>query len=174
MINETLEADRAYRKDINEAYQRGFDDGKEYGLDEADMREAVSYQKGLSDAWEIARKIVFDSDEGGIRLLDFPTIFGNRTIQQVFRKNSAAEAIAKLKAYKEKQKANNEIKVGDEICYIDESRKDTGIVTWRRYDDIYIMWNDGSASRNKVNNYRKTGRRFGIDKILEEMNGANY
>ncbi len=28
MINETLEADRAYRKDINEAYERGYAQGK--------------------------------------------------------------------------------------------------------------------------------------------------
>lgn len=28
MINETLEADRAYRKDINKAYERGYAQGK--------------------------------------------------------------------------------------------------------------------------------------------------
>ena len=28
MINETLEADRAYRKDMNEAYERGYAQGK--------------------------------------------------------------------------------------------------------------------------------------------------
>lgn len=77
------------------------------------------------------------------------------------------QAIAKLKAYEEKQ--NDKIVVGDEICYKDKMRKDTGIVTWRRYDDIYIMWGDGSASRNKVNDYRKTGRHFDIEKILVAM-----
>lgn len=179
--------DEAYKKGVNDgsldvkirtegAYQKGFNDGKEYGLDEADMREAVSYQKGLSDAWEIARKIVFDSNEGGIRLLDFPTIFGNSTIQQVFRKNSAAEAIAKLKTYEE-QKNNNEIKVGDEVeSLYDASTVIENTIPWivtkirkgcNGKKSYYGIDAEGTFRNNDF--VRKTGHHFGIDKILEEM-----
>ena len=131
------------QKNIDEAYQKGFNDGKEYGLDEADMREAVSYQKGLSDAWEVARKIVFDSNEGGIRLLDFPTIFGNSTIQQVFRKNSAAEAIVKLKTYEEQKNKD----VDKDVC--------RGCVWEGRYDGDCAMCS---------NNYRELYTPKKIDK----------
>jgi hypothetical protein len=169
------------QKRIDEAYQRGLKDGKEYGLDESDMREAVSYQRGLDDAWAAARKIVFDSKEGGIRLLDFPTIFGNGTIQQVFRKNSAAEAIEKLKAYEEKQ--NDKIEVGDEVLWFmkgdDEGCDDImdvcdpSVVTMvpnKECDDYTIIESSGAMTViSKEQIYKKTGRHFDIDKILEDM-----
>lgn len=61
------------------------------------------------------------------------------------------------------------IDVGDEVCSVDPDRNDKGIVTWRNYDDIYIMYSDGSARRTQVKYYRKTGRHFDIDKILKEI-----
>ena len=91
------------QKNIDEAYQKGFNDGKEYGLDEADMREAVSYQKGLSDAWEAAKKIVLSVDEGGLSVQDLSKIFESEGSHYVLRKYSASEAINKIKEYEEKK-----------------------------------------------------------------------
>lgn len=106
--------DEAYKKGVNDgsldvkirtegAYQKGFNDGKEYGLDEADMREAVSYQKGLSDAWEAAKKIVLSVDEGGLSVQDLSKIFESEGSHYVLRKYSASEAINKIKEYEEKK-----------------------------------------------------------------------
>lgn len=91
------------QKNIDEVYQKGFNDGKEYGLDEADMREAVSYQKGLSDAWEAAKKIVLSVDEGGLSVQDLSKIFESEGSHYVLRKYSASEAINKIKEYEEKK-----------------------------------------------------------------------
>lgn len=134
-------------------------------LEDAQKEIDEAYKRGLTDAWECMKKIAFSEKPRDMR--DF---FGHTTFGGILTGYTATEAIEKLKAYEEKQKADDEIKVGDEVCYIDKMRKDAGIVTWRRYDEIYIMWDDGSSSRNKVNDYRKTGRHFDIDKLLEAMN----
>lgn len=179
--------DEAYKKGVNDgsldvkirtegAYQKGFNDGKEYGLDEADMREAVSYQKGLSDAWEAAKKIGVLPSCGGIDGRAMMAVFGTVDISEVFNKFCPSEAIAKLKIYEE-QKNNNEIKVGDEVesLYDDRTVIENTIpwvVTWIRegYNGKKSYYGIDAEGTLRNNDFvRKTGRRFGIDKILEEM-----
>lgn len=72
----------------------------------------AEYQRGLDDAWEAARKIVCDDE------LDWNTLlhlFNRSNFEGIFGDFSPSEAIDKLKAYEEKQKAENEINVGDEV-----------------------------------------------------------
>ena len=66
------------------------------------------------------------------------------------------------------------INVGDEVCSIDPDSHDIGIVTWRNYDDIYIMYSDGSARRTQVKYYYKTGRHFDIDGILKKIGKNDF
>ena len=73
-----------------------------------------AYQRGLNDAWEAARKIVADTGHGGIALCTLGEIFGTQNYSHIMRDNTAQEAISKLKAYEEKQKADDEIKVENE------------------------------------------------------------
>lgn len=73
-----------------------------------------AYQRGLTDAWETARKIVLSVDDGGLSVYDVSKIFGDESSHYVLKNYSAAEAIEKLKTFEEKQKADAEIKVGDE------------------------------------------------------------
>ena len=149
------------------AYKKGLHDG------ESKCGYCNEYQRGLDDAWEAARKIVdmwkrIDSDE-------ILTIFGitERTdysaIKLLFDKQTAAEAIAKLKAYEEKQKADDEIKVGDEVMWYREK-----IVITCLYHNDGFNWCDGINKDGRVFNVlkekvTKTGRHVNIEKILEEM-----
>ena len=129
----------------------------------------TAYQRGLDDAWEAARKIVLSPDEGGTSLLTIFAIFGVGSMQRVFRSYSASEAIAKLKAYEEKQ-ADDKIEAGDEVKRKLASENDSrGIVTKEWGDIYYIMWSDGSSGKWYKDHIVKTGRHFDIDKILEEM-----
>lgn len=102
------------KDDVNyvadEAYNKGYKIGK---LSCSSKIDEESYQRGLDDAWEAARKIVLNPEDGGMTLTDFSAVFSNRSMQSVFKSYSASEAIAKLKDYEEKQKADEEIKVGD-------------------------------------------------------------
>lgn len=92
---ELIDIDEEITQNADEAYQKGAEDGR-------------------NETWEVARKIALYRDEGGTSILDLTEIFDCCTIQQVFRRYTVSEAIAKLKAYEEKQKTNDEIKVEDE------------------------------------------------------------
>lgn len=127
---------------------------------------------GQNEAWEAARKIVLNPNESGLGASDLLAIFGNSSVHNVFKNYSASEAIAKLKAYEEKRKADDEIKVRDEVIWTQD--ENVAIVVTRIYTVNNMEWCDGVRKDGKVyhiltENARKTGRRFDIDKILEEM-----
>lgn len=163
-----------------EAYQRGLEEGKK-AFDLLESERNSEYQRGLNEgndigykdgvndgrneAWEAARKIVLSPDEGGTSLPDLFAMFGNGSMQSVFRKYSASEAIEKMKAYEEKQKANEEINVGDEVMVYGNR----GVVTYICGDVYTVMMYDGSCGKWVSADLRKTGKQHDIDKILEEM-----
>ncbi len=89
----------------------------------------------------------------------------------LFGKITASEAIEKLKAYEEKQKADNRIEVGNVVnwlggCFIvtrifqprNEKEQCDGI------DDDGCVYHDVL-----IKDLEKTGRHFDIQKILEDM-----
>ena len=74
--------------------------------DDVQKQVNEAYQRGLDDAWKAARKIVCDDE------LDWNTLlhlFNRSNFVGIFGDFSPSEAIAKLKAYEEKQKADDEI-----------------------------------------------------------------
>ena len=140
------------------AYKKGLHDG------ESKCGYCNEYQRGLDDAWEAARKIVCDE---GIDMNTLCTIFRRGCSDSVIRDYSAAEAIEKLKAYEEKQKADDEIKVGDEVRH---DRGWTAVVTSIDNVGFSVMdYNGEVASYSDIFKFEKTGRHFDIPKILEEM-----
>lgn len=69
-----------------------------------------------------------------------------------------------------KQKADDEIKVGDEVRRKSAPENERGgIVTKEWKNSYFIMWSDGSSGEWDKDGVVKTGRHFDIDKILEEM-----
>ena len=94
-------------KELEEAYQKGFEAGQHEAT-------TLEYQQGLDDAWNAARKICNEPEDGGLPASAVVELFGrNGSILGC----SAQNAINKLKAYEERQKAD-EIKVGDEVCFV--------------------------------------------------------
>lgn len=88
---------------MREAFDKGFEQGLKDNSDEA-------YQRGSDDAWEAAGKIYV------MFYKDIEKIFGKPSGYYVYLEFSASEAIAKIKAYEEQKKAEEEkIKVGDEV-----------------------------------------------------------
>ena len=128
---------------IDEAYQKGREDGR-------------------NETWWAARKIVLSPDEGGTSLLTLFAIFGCGSMQQAFRKNSASEAIEKLKAYEE-QKADEEVEVGDEVTDIQSGANFLVTHLWES--------NHGDKGVSGFNNDCSafSARHFDIEEILEEM-----
>ena len=140
--------DEAYERGHGIGYQKGFEDGKENGLDESDMREAVSYQRGLDDAWEAARKLFSTMADSDIEKA-FPTEWNNGGFNALINLQQQ-EVIKKLKAYEEKQKADDEIEVGDEVT----PKRNVGwkgVVVGIDDDNAMVMTSDGYSARHRIN-----------------------
>ena len=155
------------------AYQRGLEEGKKATFALIADASDAEYQRGLDDAWEVAKKVVINPDEGGLSILELNEIFNCTTIQQVFRKYTLSEVIAKLKAYEEKQKTDNCIEIGDEVkwdgnkCIVTNRHIDINMGIIQDYD---LMSCEGSVVAHvKRCSFVKTGRHFDIEKILEAM-----
>ena len=133
-------------------------------LEDAQKEINEAYQRGLDDAWEAAKKIQCDEK------LDWETLFHmfNRdSFTGIFRDFSASEAIAKLKAYEEKQKADDKIEVGDEVEVLNSGSK--YLIAWFAGKSLCGFAHDGVTCHLQPSDVRKTGRHFDILSILEEM-----
>lgn len=137
-----------------EAYDEGYNAGYGRKID-------ASYQEGLSDAWEAAKKIA--SDDAGQNHV----IFGQHFANVIFNTFTASEAIEKIRQYEQGQ----EYHVGDEfengtekfvVLKMDGKEIDRYI---DRYGKTYVM-------AAKYSLIRKTGRHFPeISAVLEKMRG---
>lgn len=71
-----------------------------------------TYEDGLNEAWEAAKKITCPN---GYTWKELEKIFDNRSIYRIFATNTASEAIEKIREYDEQTNNNNVVHVGDEI-----------------------------------------------------------
>lgn len=172
--------DTAYQKGFDDAhriseeeYQRGLEEGKKatWGL-VADASSA-EYQKGLNEAWECARKLFSSMADSDIEKA-FPIEWNNGGFHALINLQPQ-EAIAKLKSYEEKQKAEDEIKVGDEVEWDNDFTGDRFIVTriyqpYGKKEQCDGIDDDGDVYRAVlIESLVKTGRHFDIASILEDM-----
>lgn len=148
-----------------EAYDKGYDDAAaEIGSNEQQAIAEKAYQKGLSDAWECARKI------SCMAYNTCDEIFGLVIAANIFNENIASEAIEKIRAYEQAQKEKEEqmIQVGDEVIY--DGRRCVVITpeTTKRYGSLM----DAEGRRHGFENkeVEKTGRHFSeIAEVFAKM-----
>lgn len=150
-----------------QGYSKGFTNAKvQCNIQaEKDLREVGErhYQKGLSDAWEAARKILFNPDDGGMSAVDVNEVFGENS-WTVMKDFSASEVVAKIKEYED---SKHKIKVGDEVECDDER-----YVVLQKYlnniDELMVvLFNRRNGEINKWHLYnangvifKKTGKHF--------------
>ena len=143
------------------AYQRGLEEGKK-AFDLLESERNSEYQRGLNDAWEAARKISLMSPD------EIENVFpGAAKYNRYNLGYSGVEAIAKLKAYENKQK--DRIEVGDEVRHKNHNTTWTAVVVKREEDVIYLMGHTGAVADYQLSGFEKTGRHFDIPSILEEL-----
>lgn len=142
-------------------------------LDVTEEVKLYHYNKGLEDAWELAKKVALDKTDytDGYTSTELKTIFNKISLQGVFREYSVQEALAKLEAY-EKEQA--EIKVGDVVCIEDspfeEDNDVYGVVTGIYNDNHYeILVNNGDGISRSKGVLRKTGKHIDIQSVLEQI-----
>jgi hypothetical protein len=123
------------------------------------------YNKGLNDAWELAKKIEISSYDGGYTGKELMEMFGTISFNKIFADLTPQEALAKVKEYEER----NEIKVGDVVK--SKSSNIERIVTRVTETNIYFLFRDGSCGSYTNKNLEKTGEHF--DNIDEFMRSAD-
>jgi len=146
------------------AYKKGLHDG------ESKCRYCNEYQRGLDDAWEAARKALYAND------YQREVIFGDDNIYWIMKNHAVSEAIYKLKAYEEKQKEEDDIKLGDELEHTVSGYTSKAIFLEKIEDDedwwyTCLFWTScGFAILSyPKSQFKRTGKHFDIDKFLEEM-----
>lgn len=138
---------------------------------EKDLREVGErhYQKGLSDAWEAARKIAVSVPLGGMSQLAIKRMFGVEW-QYVLMNCTPATVIEKIRQHEQEQKQEEEqIQVGDEV----EAVSGKAVVVY--VDDVdehkvRYVYSNGVYAFNYIDKVTKTGRHFPeIAEVLAKM-----
>lgn len=151
--------------------------GTNYGTDESvelkaegEGQRMKTYEDGLNEAWECAKKIEAPTVEGGLSGRELALIFKDgATLYKVLKNYSAREAVTRIKEYEEEQKKAAEIKIGDEVTDNDGWK---GVVTHISSDGEYLLvvLRDGNAIRWEKEHFKKTGRHFPqIAEVLKQM-----
>lgn len=142
------DADRA----LEDAYQRGLEDGKQTAVGAAELREKLEYRKGFKDGKAQVER-------------------GCEGCKYQVNKELTCPCSECANNYKNQWTAKDDkIVVGDEV--VDKNGYKT-IVTYT-YGDLFDgLCSDGSTMTNLfLDDNHKTGRHFDIDKILDEMKGT--
>lgn len=142
-------------------------DGVQAGLESLDCSVRNAYEKGLSDAWELARKISLHVTDGGVDMSpsELRTVFDIEPMVDptycILRDYKAEEVINRLKCYKD-----NKIEVGD-IVFNDDTMEE-GVVTHVGDGEIFMLYSDGSCGRAE-GRLTKTGKKCDIGDFLAEI-----
>ena len=128
-----------------------------------------AYDKGLSDAWEAAKKIAnmpYNEEEKA---------FGSGGWAFIV-KHTASEAIEKIRQYEQEKKEKEEqIHVGDEVIPHHITADSTPVIVTRKWKDgynqdaIHTIGYDGRTNCFLEEHVEKTGRHFEIAEILAKM-----
>ena len=128
-----------------------------------------TYEMGLNDAWELAKKILYGNDEQLIEIFGscIDRIYFDLTCKrEIINCYTPQEALAKIEAY-EKEK---EINVGDEVV-LDDEEKTVFIVTRIRNGFISGFDKDGTTHSYVFPNrfIQKTGKHIDIESLLRQI-----
>lgn len=122
-----------------------------------------TYEDGLNEAWEAAKRIVCLHTDGGESAEWLQNVFGDSIPAIIIAKYSASEAIKQVKEYEE-------IKVGDEVIDSNCVLEKKSVVVRVSGSVITIIEGDGTASRWEKESFKKTGRHFPqIAEVLKQM-----
>lgn len=123
---------------MKRCYDYGYEDGQKEKPQAIYEMRVEEYNKGIDDAWDAAKKIALMDTETSENVTGYFGLF------RIMNNLTASEAIAKIKAYEDKQKEEQEdkIKVGDGISSLDGR---LGVVTNTNEYGAYIIWDDGTC-----------------------------
>ncbi|MBR2408946.1 MAG: hypothetical protein IKB07_08320 [Lachnospiraceae bacterium] len=121
-----------------------------------------TYEQGLADAWELAKKVLLGIKDGGFDSNSVMDIFG-RVPYFVFKDFTAEEALAKIEAY-EKEK---EIKVGDVVE--DEEGTKALVIDEGLENTCFVFTENGCVEDWYKVDLKKTGKKISIGDLLRQI-----
>lgn len=173
----------AKHKWYEEGYNKGYEEGQnrishkpvinelfEVAADKKKAIEDEAYQRGLDDSWEAARKMVCMNQSECLECFGDGNGQGSSYyyLDGIY-KIEPQEAIDKIKAWEEKKKADEEIRVGDEVV---DQYGTTSTVTQILNNYVYGIRRNGYFCCEEKQNLHKTGRHFDIvEQPLKETGG---
>lgn len=127
------------------------------------LQSNKTYEDGLADAWELARKI---ENKLGSTILE--PIFGSSRIADILDNFTPQEALAKIEAYEE----SKVIKVGDVVVVKSDDRQKF-VVTYifQERNKVAGVRHDGAQIEYDIDVVKKTGKHFDIEHLLEQIRG---
>ena len=125
-----------------------------------------TYEQGLADAWELAKKIYYAPCDGGLEQHEIEEIFGCKFGSVMFR-YTAEEALAKIEAYERK----SAIILGDEVEHDCNSFRTTFFVTYLNGNQIKGLDKTGNTHYFTMPNQyiKKTGKHIDIEGLLRQI-----
>lgn len=112
MAKETMSQTEGLCKEVANciriAYEKGYKQGQKDM--EQDTMAVLENGKmiGREEAWECVKKLAYEKTEGGFDFKELKEIFDGKILTtEILQNYSASEAIAKIKEYEEKQKADS-------------------------------------------------------------------
>lgn len=153
----------------DEAYESGRNAGLEEAIKWNGQNEADSYDSGLNDAWELAKKIVLIENDGGVPYTELFTVYGTSDIEEIL-KHSPQEALAKMEAY---EKGQAEIKVGD-VVVVNNDIKGVVLDEGGNEDELIVFTENACVEPCLKGYLRKTGEHLNeVQSILQQLGGAS-
>lgn len=169
-LNDSLIWERMKR-----CYDFGYEDGKaDTPFTDTEEAEKKAYNKGLSDAWEVIKKITKDDSVGGYSIEMMQELFGQTCVYDITHNYTPEEAIAKIKAYEDK-KQDAEIKVGNEVTVYDTDGIEVAkaLVLSIQGEGYGIITSNGTSTWSHKKFIKKTDKYHPqIAEVLGEMRGA--
>lgn len=137
-----------------------------------------SLKCGHEEAWELAKKIMTDVDNGGYSCNDLRAIFEKSTMGyamgyamcvQIIKENTYDEAIQKIQAWEEEKKT---IHVGD--VFVSDITGKKAVVCGIDHDVIQFLRANGTCDKGRrdafIELYKKTGETIAFADILDQLN----
>ena len=163
-----------FNRDYDYPYHVEFSDGTDDWMDEYDLVDEVKdYNKGLEDAWELAKKLILNETEYDSFGYHGVKVIFKKLPYEVFRDMTPQEAFARIEEHEERKREifKDEYDVGDvaktkdgKLCVVSSIAKDA----------VYVLtYADGSSERvgcHEAKSYlTKTGRKMDIRSLLDEL-----
>lgn len=129
-----------------------------------------TYEDGLREAWEMARKIICNTNHGGFRVSELNEIFGSTEFDDVMGNYTPQEAAAKIAEWEDMK----EICVGDVLRDRDTGKEVVVSCTkLRNKKNIFVIYQDGSCGEDEKSDFVKTGRTIDIAGLLAQIGGTD-